>query len=40
MGKDKKTLMRILSTMSDNNIKFVELCQVLFGLGFSERIEA
>jgi len=24
MGKDKKTLMRILNAMSDNNIKFVE----------------
>ncbi len=38
MGKDKKILSRILGALADNNIKFVELCQLLFSLGFSERI--
>ena len=39
MGKYEKLLQRILSGTSDNNIKFVELCQLLKKLGFVERIK-
>ncbi|MDJ0591317.1 MAG: type II toxin-antitoxin system HicA family toxin [Pleurocapsa sp. MO_226.B13] len=39
MGKYEKLLQRILSGTSDNNIKFIELCQLLKKLGFTERIK-
>jgi predicted RNA binding protein YcfA (HicA-like mRNA interferase family) len=38
MGKYEKLLQRILTGTSDNNIKFLELCQLLNRLGFDERI--
>ena len=38
MGKYEKLLQRILTGTSDNNIKFIELCQLLKKLGFSERV--
>ncbi|MEM8719365.1 MAG: type II toxin-antitoxin system HicA family toxin [Cyanobacteria bacterium P01_G01_bin.39] len=39
MSKYKKLLQRILTGTSDNNIKFVELRQLLKKLGFDERIK-
>lgn len=39
MGKYEKLLQRILLGTSDNNIKFIELCQLLKKLGFVERIK-
>ena len=39
MGKYEKLLQTILSGISENNIKFSELCQLLKKLGFSERIK-
>lgn len=39
MGKLEKTLLKILSGLSDKNISFLELCNVLKYLGFEERIK-
>lgn len=38
MSKFDKLLRQILSGASDNNIAFSDLCQLLFRLGFEERI--
>lgn len=40
MGKCDKLLIKILSGMSDANISFSGLCQVLKRMGFKERIKA
>lgn len=39
MGKYTKLQERILAGSSDNNIAFVNLCQLLYRLGFVERIK-
>lgn len=39
MGKYEKLLQKILLGTSDNNVKFVELRQLLIKLGFTERIK-
>ena len=39
MGKYDKILLKILSGLSDKNISFLELCNILNYLGFEERIE-
>ena len=38
MGIHEKLLMKILSSRSDTNISFTELCNLLKYLGFNERI--
>jgi hypothetical protein len=38
VGKEDKLLARILGGMSDANISFTELCHMLRGMGFDERI--
>ncbi len=38
MGKFDKLLLQILSGLSDANIRFCDLCQLLRNLGFDERI--
>lgn len=38
MGVDDKLLDKILRGTSDANIRFVELCRLLYNLGFKERI--
>jgi hypothetical protein len=38
MNHYKKTLHRIMSGISDTNISFVSLCQLLSRLGFNERV--
>lgn len=38
MGKYEKLLKKILSSTSDANINFQELCQLLYQLEFEERI--
>ncbi len=37
-GRYKRLLSRILSGESDANIPFSELCQLLYRLGFDERV--
>ena len=37
MGKYEKLLEKILSSTSDANVNFQELCQLLYQLGFEER---
>ncbi len=39
MGKYDKILSKILSGLSDKDISFLELCNVLKHLGFKERIK-
>jgi len=39
MGKYGKILLKILSGLSDKDISFLELCNVLRHLGFKERIK-
>ena len=39
MNKYAKLLTRILSGVSDNNIRFTELCNLLEELGFTQRIK-
>jgi len=39
MDKPEKTLLKILSGFSDEDISFSELCSVLEYLGFQERIK-
>jgi len=39
MGHFNKTLSKILSGLSDKNVSFFELCNVLKYLGFEERIK-
>jgi predicted RNA binding protein YcfA (HicA-like mRNA interferase family) len=39
MSKFEKLLQKILSGTSDRNIDFQELCNLLSGLGFDERIK-
>ena len=39
MGKYEKLLQKLLLGTSDNNVKFVELRQLLIKLGFTERIK-
>jgi len=39
MGKYDKILSKILSGLSDKDISFLELCNVLRHLGFKERIK-
>ncbi|MBM3713057.1 MAG: type II toxin-antitoxin system HicA family toxin [Actinobacteria bacterium] len=39
MGKYDKILSKILSGLSDKDISFLELCNVLKRLGFKERIQ-
>ena len=38
MGKYEKLRQKILSGISDSNIKFSELCNLLIRLGFSKRM--
>lgn len=38
VGQDDKILARILGGASDANISFTELCHMLRGMGFDERI--
>lgn len=38
MGKHEKLLLKILGGTADANIQFDELCNLLKGLGFEERI--
>lgn len=38
MSKQKKILLKILSGLSDSNIGFDDLCNILKTLGFSVRI--
>ena len=38
MAHYEKTLQKVLSGVSDKNIRFVDLCQMLRDLGFEERI--
>lgn len=39
MARKEKTLDKILRGVSDSNISFVDLCQLLLALGFDERIK-
>jgi hypothetical protein len=39
MSKFEKLVQKILSGTSDRNIDFQELCKLLNGLGFDERIK-
>ena len=39
MASKKKTLNKVLRGLSDSNISFVDLCQLLLTLGFDERIK-
>ncbi len=39
MSKHEKLIQQILSGMSDANISFSALCQLLFNIGFKERIK-
>jgi hypothetical protein len=38
MGKCEKVLQKILSGAHDQGVRFVDLCNLLVALGFSERI--
>ena len=39
MARKDKTLDKVLRGVSDSNISFPDLCQLLLSLGFSERIK-
>lgn len=39
MGKYEKLIQKILSTTSDKNINFADLCKLLIRLDFKERIK-
>lgn len=39
MGKYEKLIQKILSTTSDKNINFTDLCKLLISLDFKERIK-
>jgi hypothetical protein len=39
MGKYEKLIQKILSTTSDKNINFTDLCKLLIRLDFKERIK-
>jgi len=39
MANKKKTLNKVLRGVSDSNISFIDLCQLLLSLDFSERIK-
>jgi predicted RNA binding protein YcfA (HicA-like mRNA interferase family) len=39
MSKNKKLLLKIFTGKADNNIGFNELCQLLYSIGFKERIK-
>jgi predicted RNA binding protein YcfA (HicA-like mRNA interferase family) len=38
MGKTEKLLLKVLRGVSDSNIPFDQLCQLLVNLGFEQRI--
>ncbi len=39
MGRAEKVLEKVLRGMSDANVSFADLCHMLQGIGFQERIK-
>ncbi len=39
MGKSAKLFLKVLDGRSDNNLRFIEICNLLIKLGFQQRIK-